>query len=188
VRLINVGGGASRDVPSFYKGWEQDVLDIDPNVGADIVCDAKKMRTLKSSVYDAVFCSHNLEHFYRHEVPTVLAGFMHVLKPDGFAQIAVPDLTTLFEQVRNRDVDETWYEAQSGKVTFHDVLYGWGRVMANGNLYYAHKCGFTEKSMAKELQAVGFKKTFTAVDAVGNLHAYAFKKPPTKVTLQRLGV
>jgi predicted SAM-dependent methyltransferase len=39
-----------------------------------------------------VYCSHNLEHYYHHEVPRVLAGSLHVLKPHGFAEIRVPDV------------------------------------------------------------------------------------------------
>lgn len=188
MRVINVGGGGDRTLPAFYKGWDQDILDIDPDVKPEILCDAKLMRTLKASQYEAVFCSHNLEHFYRHEVQTVLAGFQHVLKADGFAQIAVPDMTSLFEAVKGRDLDDTWYTVPAGRVTFHDVLYGWGQLMSKGNLFFSHKCGFTEKSMTKELTKAGFKKVFTAVDPAGNLHAFAFKKAPSKDLMRRLGL
>jgi hypothetical protein len=187
MRVINVGGGASRDLPAFYRGWSQDVLDIDPNVGADIVCDAKKMRTLKRGVYDAVFCSHNLEHFYLRDVPAVLDGFQHVLKGTGFAQIAVPDMQGLFDQVRGRDIMETWYQAGSGAISFHDVMYGWGKQIAAGNEFYAHHCGFSEKSLAKVLRAAGFVSVMTASDGM-NIHAYAFKSKPGKTLLQQLGV
>ena len=188
LRVINVGGGGSREIPAFYKGWDQDILDIDPAVKPDILCDAKKMRTLKAGKYDAVFCSHNLEHFYKHEVPAVLDGFMHVLKPEGFAQIAVPDMTSLFEAVKGRDIDETWYTVPAGNISFHDVIYGWGKMVGSGNEFFSHKCGFTEKSMTKVLTKAGFKKVFTAVDPAGNLHAYAFKVPPSKSLMQRLGI
>ena len=165
------------------------MLDIDPAVKPDICCDAKDMRKLPRAKYDAVFCSHNLEHFYKHEVPSVLDGMFHVLKPAGFVHIRVPDLAELFEQIvnGNLDIDDTWYVCGGGPIKFHDVLYGWGKQMANGNLFYAHRCGFTSKSLAKALRAAGFKTVMVARDS-GNLHAYAFKGNPTEQQRRSLGV
>ena len=190
MRVLNVGGGAGRDLPSIYKGWEQDLLDIDQNVKPDIVCDAKTMRKLPAGKYDAIYCSHNLEHFYKHEVPQVLGGFMHVLKKNGFAHIAVPDMGVLFDCIvkGNRDIDDVWYRVDAGPITFHDVIYGWSKAVGQGNLYYSHKTGFTEKSMGKTLRASGFKAVMTATDGMGNIHAFAFKSKPSKARLQRLGI
>ena len=185
--VLNVGGGSSRDLPSAFKGWDQHLLDIDPAVNPDICLDAKEMRSIKAR-YDAVYCSHNLEHFYRHEVPVVLDGFVHVLRPSGFAQIAVPDVEAVMRAMLDggHDIESTWYMA-SASVSFHDVLYGWNKAMAGGNLFYAHKCGFTEKSLTKALKAAKFKSVFVAKDGY-SLHAYAFKSTPTKAQLQRLGL
>ncbi len=110
-KVLNVGGGPTRDLPIFYKGWTQVLLDIDPQVKPDVVCDAKQMGKLPRGAYDAVYCSHNLEHFYRHEVPNVLAGFQHVLKADGFAHIMVPDMNAVFEALKDRDINDTWYRS-----------------------------------------------------------------------------
>jgi hypothetical protein len=175
-------------MPAPYKGWDQDLLDIDPAVKPDIVCDAKELSSLARSRYDAVYCSHNLEHFYRHEVPIVLAGFMHVLRPDGFAQIAVPDIAALFEAVRGRDITDTWYVCEGGRISFHDVLYGWGAQLEGGNEFYAHKTAFTRKSLTKALADAGFAKVMVASDEFGNLHAYAFKRRPQPELLKRLGI
>jgi hypothetical protein len=189
--VLNVGGGTSRALPVTYKGWEQVLLDIDPAVLPDVVCDAKEMRKLPPAKYDAVFCSHNLEHFYKHEVPAVLHGFRHVLKADGFAQIAVPDMMELVERMVKdcRDLDETWYVSSGGPISFHDVIYGWGKEVARGNFYYSHKTGFTEKSLTKALTHAGFHQVLTARDG-GNLHAIAFKgkAKPSASLLRTLGV
>lgn len=184
MRVLNVGGGGNRQLPTYFAGWEHHVLDIDPNVGAEIVCDAKEMCKLKAAQYDAIFCSHNLEHFYRHDVPIVLAGFRHVLKPSGFAQIAVPDLMAVMRNMT--DPDDVWYRASS-PITFHDVLYGWDRAMSQGNLFYAHKCGFSEKSLTSVLRKAGFAKVLTAVDGY-NIHAYAFMTKPSSDKLKRMGL
>lgn len=184
--LLNVGSGHSRDVPRIYEGWEQDTLDIDANVRPDIVCDARQMSRLPSGKYDAVHSSHCLEHFHKHEILAVLSGFLHVLKPTGFAHVIVPNMTVLFAEIAGRDIDDVWYRSAVGPITFHDVIYGLSRAVAQGNSHYSHKTGFTEKSLAKVLRAAAFKTVITAVDDCGNLFAFAFKVKPSKTRLRRL--
>jgi len=85
-RLLNVGGGSkSIPLPPEYAGFEHVLLDIDPSGKPDIVLDGRKILELGAEQFDAIYCSHNLEHYFRHHVPKVLAGFFHVLKPGGFA-------------------------------------------------------------------------------------------------------
>jgi len=188
--VLNVGGGANRGLPRQYEGWEQVLLDIDPAVQPDVVCDAKEMRRLPAAKYDAIYCSHSLEHFYTHEVPQVLAGFLHVLKPTGFAHIEVPDMSQVFRAIvqGNRDIGDIFYQSSAGPIAFHDVIYGFGKMVASGNLYYCHKTGFTEKSLGQAITRAGFKKVMTAIDGSANLYAYGFKRRPTKAQLMRLGL
>lgn len=176
-RVLNVGGGSSRELPPVFNGYECHVLDIDPAVNPDVLCDALEMQTLEAESYDGILCSHNLEHFYSHDVPKVLAGFLHVLKPGGIAQIIVPNLAGLFDAMRqhNLDVGDVWYRTGSGNaVTFYDVLYGWGPVMKDGNLFYAHKCGFTAETLGRVLTDSGFTDLHLWVDAY-NLYARGTK-------------
>jgi hypothetical protein len=59
-----------------------------------------------------------------------------------------------------------------------DVLYGFGvEIERSGQDFYAHKNGFTEKSLLKALETAGFSKSYTMV---GNLevNALAFKGMP----------
>lgn len=176
MRVLNVGGGASRVLPAEFDGWTQTSLDVDPLVQPDIVGDARDMHLqLMPADYDAVYCSHALEHFYRHDVPKVLAGFKHVLKPEGFAYIVVPNLNALIADMQGRglDVDDVWYRTSGGQpITFHDVLYGWSVAMSNGNLHYAHKCGFTPISLHKVLADAGFT-SIQLMEAGNNLMARA---------------
>jgi hypothetical protein len=184
-RVLNVGSAGMRDVPPIFDNWEQVTLDIDPRTKADVIADARELRRLPASTYDAVYCSHCLEHFYVHEVPSVLAGFAHLLKPTGFTYLAVPDIGALLAAVTDRDLNDVWYVSQGGPITFHDVLYGWSKQIAQGNLYYAHHTGFTEQSLSKALSA-HFKSVLTATDGAGNLHAFAFKTKPTTRQLKEL--
>jgi SAM-dependent methyltransferase len=93
-KVLNVGGNSKAiALPPQYAGFDHCLLDIDPKGSPDIVCDARELNTLEEGSFDAVYCSHNLEHYYRHDVPRVLAGFLHILKDGGFAQIRVPDIS-----------------------------------------------------------------------------------------------
>lgn len=47
---------------------------------------------MTSGSVDAVHSSHTLEQRLRHDVPTVLAEFLRVLRPGGPLLIACPDL------------------------------------------------------------------------------------------------
>jgi hypothetical protein len=177
MRVLNVGGGTNRTLPDEFSTWTQDVLDIDPAVNPDIVCDALELKTLPPSTYDAVWCAHNLEHFYHFQVETVLEGFLHVLNEDGFAQIVVPNLLHVFEAmaVNHLDIHDTWYRANSHPVTFHDVLFGWNYALRSGNCYYAHKCGFSKLSLLEALHAAGFGSVFVG-ESGPDLIAKAYRK------------
>ena len=188
-RLLNVGG-ANKTIalPPVYQGWEQILLDIDPKGEPDVVCDARELTTLPPAKYDAVYCSHNLEHYYRHDVPRVLAGFRHVLKEDGFAEIRVPDLADLMQTVvrRGLDVDDFLYESPAGPITVRDVLYGYGvEIERSGNDFWAHKTGFTKKSLTAMLVRCGFPIVYNGSGSF-EVAAFAFKRPPTEETLRAI--
>ena len=173
MRVLNVGGGTST-VPEKYAGWDVTLLDIDPEVAPDLCMDARELGTLPEASYDAVLCSHNLEHFYAHEVPVLLKGFKHVLKPGGFIEVHVPNIQAVAQQLAQSEPDDVYYTSEIGPITGHDVLYGHGGIMAAGNLFYAHKCGFSPNSLGKAIFSAGFDK----VDVYGtgaDLLAYGVK-------------
>jgi ubiquinone/menaquinone biosynthesis C-methylase UbiE len=163
-----------------YSEFEHLLLDIDPKGSPDIVCDARNLTTLESGQFDAVYCSHNLEHYYRHDVQRVLAGFLHVLKDGGFAHIRVPDIQELMRITIDRglDIDDVLYQSPAGPIMVLDVLYGYSvEIERSKKDFFAHKTGFTHKSLLKALQKAGFSKIYSAA---GNLEvsALAFKVAP----------
>ena len=79
-------------MPPHYQQWQQCNLDIDKRWNPDILYDARELTTQQAGSFHANFCSHNLEHYFAHDVAKVLAGFLHVLVPEGFAEIEVPDM------------------------------------------------------------------------------------------------
>jgi len=179
--LLNVGGHSKAiALPGQYQQFRQLLLDIDPKGSPDIVCDARRLTELEAAGFDAVYCSHNLEHYYRHEVPQVLAGFLHVLKPGGFAHIRVPDILAVMRKtVENElDLEDTLYQAKAGPIMVLDVLYGYSvEIERSGRDFYAHKTGFSEKSLLNALKKAGFSHIYMGL---GNLeiNAVAFKGPP----------
>ena len=173
--VLNVGGG-SRHLPPEYEGWDGHLLDINPDCQPDLCMDGKDLITYDAMQFDAVLCSHNLEHYYRHDVAQVLAGFLHVLKDGGHADIRVPNIMGLFSAMARGqlDIDDVWYRAGGSPVTFHDVMYGWNTAMENGNLFYAHKCGFSPLSLAAAMQKAGFKDVQIKADEL-NIQAIGKK-------------
>ena len=184
-KVLNVGGN-SKDtpLPPQYAEFEHLLLDIDPKGSPDIVCDARKLTTLGAGQFDAVYCSHNLEHYYRHDVQRVLAGFLHVLKDGGFADIRVPDIDGVMRTTieKGLDIDDVLYQSPAGPIMVLDVLYGYGvEIEQSGKDYYAHKAGFTKKSLLKALQRAGFSKTYSMVGDL-EIKALAFKGVPDQAT------
>ena len=180
-RVLNVGGHDKRiALPPQYAGFEQILLDVDPAVAHDVLCDAREHAGLEPRQFDAVYCAHNLEHYYRHEVPVVLAGFLHVLKDEGFAQVIVPDIGEVMRSVvaRNLDLEDVLYQSPAGPILVLDVLWGWSAQIArSGQEFFAHKTGFTERSLVASIQRCGFAKTYSMT---GNLevNVLAFKRMP----------
>ena len=136
--------------------WKELRLDIDPSVQPDIIGTMTDMSAVASASVDAVFSSHNIEHLYPHEVPVALAEFKRVLKPDGFLIITCPDLLSVCALIAEDKLTEPAYTSPAGPIAPLDILYGHRPPMARGNLYMAHRCGFTQKVLRGTLSAAGF--------------------------------
>lgn len=185
-KFLNVGGASKLiPVPRHYDGWEHHLLDIDPNQHPDILCDARELETHEGNLYDAIYCSHNLEHYYRHDVFKVLRGFLHVLKDDGFVEIKVPDLNLLMRHVvqHGLDIDDVVYNSGMGPITVRDILYGHNKQVENSGVdFYAHKTGFSAQTLGQVLLNSGFKFVHYERHASNfEARALAFKKEPSRL-------
>lgn len=190
--MLNVGGADKAiPIPAHYEGWEHVLLDIQPAPGVDLVHDARRLSELRAAMFDAVYCSHNLEHYYPHEVPLVLAGFHHVLKDDGYAEIRVPDIPAVMRYAiaRELELDDVLYESAVGPISVHDVIYGYGReIESSGEDYYAHKRGFSPKSLLAALQQASFAAVWLTEPQNFEIGALAFKRQPSAEQLEKLGL
>ena len=192
-KVLNVGGNSKAiALPPVFEGWEHVLLDIDPAGQPDVVCDARELSSLPAATYDCVYCSHNLEHYYRHDVKRVLAGFRHVLKPDGFTFVRVPDIGEVMQLAveRDLDIDDVLYHTEVGNmdITVQDVIYGFGaEIEHSGNDFFAHKTGFTTKSLTKALQSAGFPHVYLGTVAL-EIHGFGMFQPPDAATRAMLNL
>jgi predicted SAM-dependent methyltransferase len=157
--FLHVGCGPKRKdrTTTGFANWNELRFDIDESVQPDLVGSVTDMSSVSSESVDAVFSSHNIEHLYPHEVPVALSEFLRVLKPDGFAVITCPDLQAVCALVAEDKLTDPAYSSPAGPIAPLDILYGHRISMARGNVYMAHRCGFTEKVLSGTLQASGFK-------------------------------
>lgn len=142
--------------------WQEIRLDIDKAVEPDVIGTMTDMHLVANEAVDAIFSSHNIEHLYPYEVPIALKEFLRVLNEAGFLLITCPDLQSVCALVAENKLTETAYESAAGTITPLDILYGHRASMQAGNLYMAHRCGFTKDVLTKALIQAGFKSVIAA--------------------------
>jgi SAM-dependent methyltransferase len=184
-RVLNVGANSKKiPMPAHYDAsWEPCFLDIDARHKPDILCDARELTAQQGAQFDGIYCSHNLEHYYPHDVKKVLAGFLHVLIPSGFAEVLVPDIRAVAEAMlkHNYDIDEPLYQSSAGPISARDVIYGYGlEIERSGQDFFAHKTGFTQKSLQNALVLAGFPYVFLQLRFL-EVRALAFRVAPDQV-------
>lgn len=189
--FLHVGCGPKRKAGTTRgfntDEWVELRLDIDESVSPDIVGTMTDMSAVPSESVDAVFSSHNIEHLYAHEVPIALAEFMRVLKPDGIVVITCPDLRSVCALVAENKLIEAAYVSPAGPITPLDILYGLRSSMAQGNLFMAHRCGFTEDVLSGTLYSAGFKIVATiSRPAAFDLWAVASKSSRSEAEMRDL--
>jgi SAM-dependent methyltransferase len=189
--VLNVGGNSKAIViPDCFSGWRHDLLDIDPLGRPDVLCDARELWKLPSRQYDAIYCSHNLEHYYAHDVVKVLKGFRMVLKKGGFVYIMVPDLLEVMKAVveKGMGLEDVIYETPGGPILVRDVIYGYQlQIERSGNDFFAHKTGFTEASLTKTLMENGFPFVYSDIGNI-EIMALAFMDKPTQWQTELLSI
>jgi predicted SAM-dependent methyltransferase len=84
-RLLNLGCGQR-----WHPDWRNvDLISTAPEVEA---IDLLKPWPFEHNFYDAIYCSHVLEHIPRKTAPQFVRQCWDVLKPGGILRIVVPDL------------------------------------------------------------------------------------------------
>ena len=156
--FLHVGCGPKNKeaTPFADKEWNELRLDIDARVYPDVVGSMTNMELMQRDSVDAVFTAHNIEHLYPHEVPIALSEFKRVLKASGFVLLVCPDLLPVCKAVAMDKLTDTLYQSSMGPITPLDIIFGHRLSMQAGNLYMAHRCGFTKSVLAATLRDSGF--------------------------------
>ena len=164
--VLHVGCGPKTiaGLPRIFQNgsWSEIRLDIDAGVNPDVIGTMTDMAAVASGSMDAVFSSHNIEHLYPHEVPVALAEFRRVLNPGGFVLITCPDLQSIAKLVAEDRLMEPAYQSGMGPISAIDMMYGHRTSMSAGNLYMAHRTGFTLRSLMQALGEAQFAATVAA--------------------------
>jgi len=159
-RFLHVGCGhpGSAVLPAGFRTgeWEEVRLDIDPETKPDVIASITNLEMFEDGTFDALFSHHNLEHLYPHEATVALKEFSRVLKPDGLLVVATPDLQGVAELIAADNISEPAYISPAGPIHALDIVYGYRPSLAGGNLYMAHRNGFTIKSIMADIMKAGF--------------------------------
>ena len=188
-RVLNAGSGsyAARKLhPVFAREiWQEIRIDIDPQAEPDMVSSITDMRSsVAPQSFDAIWSSHTLEHLYAHEVPSALAEFRRVLKPDGFALITSPDLESVASLILDGGLDKIAYTSPAGPITPLDMLFGHSASITRGQLYMAHKTGFTCASLGRRFVDAGFPIVLVKRDGL-DLWALGLMQEADHASIQR---
>jgi SAM-dependent methyltransferase len=169
--VLHVGcGQASRQSmpPIFHSDdWQEVRLDIAESVKPDVVGDIRNMPAVKTNTMDALFSSHNVEHVYAFEVPSVMKEFFRVLKPGGFSLVTLPDAQYIAFSIAKGGLDQPIYDSPSGPIAPLDMLYGHGASLEQGHMGMAHKTAFTAMSLARAMLNAGFHNVVVDRDLKG---------------------
>jgi predicted SAM-dependent methyltransferase len=161
-KLLHVGCGPKNpaNLPKQFQepGWQEVRVDLNPAVKPDILASIISMPQVPDNSHDAVFSSHNLEHLFSHEVPLALREFLRVLKPGGLLWVTMPDLQAAAEYLAKGQFDQPIYVSPAGPITALDVCFGHQASVARGNIFMAHKTGFSAETLTKYLTTCGFEK------------------------------
>lgn len=149
MNLLHAGCGSSA-LPEFLssRGYTEVRLDIDEKMGPDIVASLTDLGEIGK--FDAIFCSHCVEHLYPVDVSTALTEFYRVTKPGGFALVIVPDLEGV------QATEDVLFESAIGPLTGLDLIYGC-RFDAGRSEYMAHHSGFVSSTLEAAMKAAGFE-------------------------------
>lgn len=159
-------GCGPNPLPDWLDDYEEVRLDIDPDCEPHILASMTDLGEI--GPFDAIYCSHALEHLFPHDAVKALSEFRRVLKPGGHAVIFVPDLEDV------KPDEEPLYDSPSGVICGRDLYYGLARYV-EASEFMAHRSGYVRATLARTVREAGFAKTEVRRLSGWNLMAVAVK-------------
>lgn len=147
--------------PAFDpSAWKEVRIDIDDRNAPDIVGSISDMRGIvEDGSFDAVWCSHCIEHLHDHEVLPALREFRRILTNTGFAIVSCPNLDAIARLLVSEDIESVAYLSPAGPIRLLDMIFGHSPSIASGHLHMAHKTGFTVDRLGRLAVNAGFAET-----------------------------
>ena len=99
-------------------------MDIDPRNAPDYVASICDMSgVIEDGSFDAIWSSHCIEHLHDHEVLPVLREFKRILREDGFAIVACPNMDAIAKLLVSEDIefDRLSLSCRSDPAPRHDL-------------------------------------------------------------------
>jgi protein O-GlcNAc transferase len=157
-RILHVGcGSKANQLPPIYRGYQETRLDSNRLLEPDIVASIVAMPMVEDQTYDTVLASHVLEHCYFHEAAMALKEFFRVLKPMGTVDIRVPDLASIGGKLAlDESANAIYATAAFGLIAPLDMIYGHRGMVGGGDMWMAHKSGYTASYLKHMLSVAGF--------------------------------
>ncbi len=159
-RVLNAGSGSATGAmhPAFDpSAWAEVRIDIDPRAAPDLVGSISDLHGLaEDGSFDAVWCSHCIEHLHDHEVLPALREFRRVLSTEGFAIVSCPNLDAVAKLVVSEDIESVAYLSPAGPIRLLDMIFGHGPSIETGRVHMAHRTGFTVDRLGRLAVKAGF--------------------------------
>ena len=145
--------------PAFDpSAWTEVRIDIDPRTTPDLVGSIVDMGGIvEDASFDAVWCSHCIEHLHDHEVLPALREFRRILSDDGFAIVSCPNLDAVAKLVVSEDIESVAYLSPAGPVRLLDMIFGHSPSIEAGHVHMAHRTGFTVDRLGRLAVNAGFE-------------------------------
>ncbi len=162
-RVLNAGSGSATGAmhPAFDPSeWKEVRIDIDARNTPDLVGSIADMRDLvEDGSFDAVWCSHCIEHLHDHEVLPALREFRRILSDVGFAIVSCPNLDAIAKLLVTEDIESVAYLSPAGPIRLLDMIFGHSPSIATGHLHMSHKTGFTVDRLGRLAVNAGFAES-----------------------------
>jgi len=161
--FLNVGcGRVPINLSTLKRKFTEVRVDSDPQALAHIAGTIQDLRHIPSKSVAVVYASHVLEHIFWHELFGVMKEFQRVLHDGGLAVVAVPNLASIGDWLKDERILATVYNSPGGSITPLDMLYGYRPYTAAGMAGMQHKIGFNTYLLERIFRESGWNHVFIA--------------------------
>lgn len=142
MKVLDIGSGPNSVASITFEGAEILRLDIDPELNPDVLHDiTKPFPPELHGQFDAIYCSHVLEHIPRAQVIGTVMNMLAPLRVGGELWVIVPSLEWAAREILK--------DQPSSVMIPH--IFG-----SQSNEWQYHRCGFTLNLLRQIFELAGF--------------------------------